>query len=379
VDLFEMLKQLPSSAFKALKDYLAGLQLFFNRRTWSHGAVFVVTIFFFSFFNFLQPFLKGLYWLKSPLVDFILSMVFRSYLAGCAVFIAFLLLAFMAILPSGRYLLYESKARHLVSPIVVGGLILLFNLATSRTRVLASPLLFFIFAPNGIFELIFRGCSIVIVILQVFLLGYAVITTLKWLWGCLRVPQSSKPAVSHKVVTLLLVILVPIAVLEWVSILTIIMIPTGQPLVIDDRLRILVLMLAPQAIWLLQQTPSDYVMYLLVASPLPIIAAILPLWKRRPQLALALACFAPLYPAIVYYYRLRVVQYFHMWSAIMKKIAPPPYLGTGLVELALLLVTFLMVLQGAAKLQRNISPNPFGLFALMVGALSGALGCSTQN
>ncbi len=37
------------------------------------------------------------------------------------------------------------------------------------------------------------------------------------------------------------------------------------------------------------------------------------------------------------------------------------------------MVAFLMTLQGTAKLQRNVSPNPFGLFALMIGALIGAL------
>jgi len=370
--LLETIKGLPSAALNALKDYLSGLQLFFNRRTWSHGAVFIITILFFSFFRFLQPFMQGIYWLKSPLMDFILSMVFRTYLAGCAVFIAFLLLGLMALTSPGRHLLYESRVRHLISPLAVGGLILLFNMFTNRTHVLGSPLLLLLFAPNGIFELIFRGCSIVIVILQVSLLGYAIITTLKWLWGYLRVPQSSPPSTSQKVTTIFLLILVPIAIWEWLPFLTLIMIPPGQPIIINEQVRIIILILVPQVLWLLEQSPKEYVYYLLAVSPLPILASAIALSKHRPKLALALAGFAPIYPVIIYYYRLRVAQYFHMWSATMSRLAPPPYPGSGLFEMGLLLVTFLMVLQGAAKLQRNISLNPFGLFALMVGALVGA-------
>jgi uncharacterized membrane protein YedE/YeeE len=37
--------------------------------------------------------------------------------------------------------------------------------------------------------------------------------------------------------------------------------------------------------------------------------------------------------------------------------------------MGLLLLTFVLVLLGAAKLQQNISPNPFGLYAMMVGTI----------
>ncbi|MCK4783215.1 MAG: hypothetical protein KAV87_05645 [Desulfobacteraceae bacterium] len=35
----------------------------------------------------------------------------------------------------------------------------------------------------------------------------------------------------------------------------------------------------------------------------------------------------------------------------------------------MILITVLMCLQGVAKYQRDVSPNPFGFFALMIGTL----------
>ncbi len=100
-----------------------------------------------------------------------------------------------------------------------------------------------------------------------------------------------------------------------------------------------------------------------------IITALVLLWRRDPKIALATAGFGVLFPALVYYYFFRVFQFFIRWEQIQTGFTPVPFPASWVFELGLFILAFLMVLQGAAKTQRNISPNPFPLFALMVGTL----------
>lgn len=105
-----------------------------------------------------------------------------------------------------------------------------------------------------------------------------------------------------------------------------------------------------------------------MVCPIVAIVAAIVLWRRLPQVSLALASFGILYPVLVYYYRFRVIQYFYNWSDIIAAVTSPVQ-GSVFIEMALLLVTFALALLGAAKLQRGVSPNPFGLFAVMIGVL----------
>jgi hypothetical protein len=81
------------------------------------------------------------------------------------------------------------------------------------------------------------------------------------------------------------------------------------------------------------------------------------------------ASFGLLYPALVYYYRFRVTQYFINWSFLPETGFISPLPNAGFFQILLLLLTFALVLLGAAKIQQNVSPNPFGLFAIMVGTV----------
>jgi hypothetical protein len=121
--------------------------------------------------------------------------------------------------------------------------------------------------------------------------------------------------------------------------------------------------------WLLGLVPGEFLLYLLILCPVVIIVAIIVLWWRFPSVAIAVASFGLLYPALVYYYRFRVTQYFINWSLLPETGFISPLPNAGIFQILLLLLTFALVLLGAAKIQRNVSPNPFGLFAIMVGTV----------
>lgn len=365
------LKHLPSAAFKALKGYFAGLGFFFNRQNWSHGVVFVATIVFFASYRLIQPSLKWLY--SSSGID--LPILIRNisvalFLAGAGAFLAFAFLGVLAIPARGRHLLYESRLRHLVSPLVVGLCVFGFSLIIPLL-LLPQPLLWAaLFKSGGLFHLSFNVCWLIMLLLQVIVIGYSVVKATKWLWAYARVPEANGRSKSSIGGAAVLVLLIPVAILVWIPLLRLIMFGSVPPP-----------LAAPppdfDIPWfvelLLSLDPVDYRTYLLILCPAVVAVAGVLLRKKRPQAALAVASFGIAYPVLVYYYRFRVVQYYLVWNSVRLGLAPQPYLSSGLFELALLVVAFLMTLQGTAKLQRNVSPNPFGLFALMIGALIAAV------
>jgi len=357
-------KHFPVAVFKALKGYFAGLGFFFNRQNWSHGMVFVVTIVFFAGYRAIQPLLKWLY--STSIIDLpalIVNIGLVVFFGGSGAFLAFLFLGLLAVPARGRHLLYESRLRHLISPLVVGGFVFSFILLRR------SPFWAPFFASGGPFQLVFNFCWLIMMLLQVIIIGYSVVKAIKWIWRYIHVPETNSRSKSSIAGAAILVLLIPVAILLSMPLLRLIMFGPAPPaLSAPPHLEI------PWYVRLLLSLDAvDYQTYLLILCPVVAVAAAILLWKRRAQAALALAGFGSAYPVLVYYYRFRVVQYYLIWDAVRLSLAPQPFYGSGAFELTLLMITFLMTLQGTAKLQRNVSPNPFGLFALMVGAVIGAM------
>ncbi len=366
MNLIDTIKKLPSEAWQALKNYFAGLRLFFNRENWSHSIVFLGTMTFFLIFAMFQRPIRNLV-IEAGLTGgiFFVNIVTVVYLAGIGAFVGFLLLGFIGVFAQGRKVLYESRIRHFMSPLIIGGFIILFV-------IILPPLLrdngifwFLLYGQEGslgVFQMLFLGCWVVFVFLQVILLGYTVVKSIKWLSGYLQVPEANRNIRKYWVPFIILVILIPIAIWVWFPIVyTFMIIPRPPPVIpaipIPSFVRLL-----------LEQSPLDYLSYLLIVFPIVVIVAGIVLWRRLPQVSLALTSFGIFYPALVYYYRFRVIQYFHNWSDIIAAVTSPVQ-GSAFVEMALLLITFALALLGAAKLQRGVSPNPFGLFAVMIGVL----------
>lgn len=364
------LKQLPFAAFKALKGYFAGLGFFFNRQNWSHGVVFIVTVVFFTSYRLIQPLLRWLY--SSSGVDLpvlIGNIGLVVFFGGTGAFLAFLFLGFLAIPARGRRLLYQSRLRHLISPLVVGLFVFGFSVVIPLFLYRRSLLSATILESGGFFQLSFNFCWLIMLLLQVIVIGYSVAKAIRWFWGYVHVPDRNGTSKSAIAGTVILLILMPVAILLLVPLLRLIMFGPMPPVISAPPLLEIPLFVR----LLLSLEPADYRTYLLILCPVIVIVASLLLWKRCPQVALALAGFGSAYPVLVYYYRFRVVQYYLVWDSVRLSLAPQPFFSAGMFEVALLVLAFFMTLQGAAKLQRSISPNPFGLFALMIGALLAAL------
>jgi hypothetical protein len=366
MNLVETIKRLPSEAWQALKNYFAGLRLFFNRENWSHSIVFVGTMSFFLIFALFQRPIRNLA-IEAGLTGGIIfvNIVTVVYLAGIGAFVGFLLLGFIGVFSKGRKVLYESRLRHFMSPLIIGGFIILFVFILPPLLRDNGIFVFLLYGQTGslgFFQMIFLGCWVVFVFLQVILLGYTVVKSIKWLSGYLQVPETKSNIRKYWVPLIILVILIPIAIWGWFPIVyTLMIIPRPPPMIpaipIPSYVRLL-----------LEQSPLDYLTYLLMVFPIVAIVAAIILWRRLPQVSLALASFGIFYPVLVYYYRFRVIQYFHNWSDIIAAVTSPVQ-SSVFIEMALLLITFALALLGAAKLQRGVSPNPFGLFAVMIGVL----------
>jgi hypothetical protein len=370
VSILDGLKHFPSAVFRALKGYFAGLGFFFNRQNWSHGVVFIVTIVFFAGYRSIQPLLRWLY--STSVIDLptlIVNIGLVVFFGGSGAFLAFLLLGLLAVPARGRRLLYESRLRHLISPLVVGGFVFSFSQIIPVILLRRSPFWAPLFESGGLFQFVFNFCWLIMMLLQVIVIGYSVVKVIKWIWGYIHVPETNGRSKSSIAGAAVLVLLIPVAILLWIPLLRLIMFgPVPPALSAPPHLDI------PWYVRLLLSLDAvDYQTYLLIICPVVVVAAGILLWKHRAQAALALAGFGSAYPVLVYYYRFRVVQYYLVWDAVRVSLAPQPFFGSGAFELTLLVITFLMTLQGTAKLQRNVSPNPFGLFALMVGAVIGAM------
>ena len=366
MNLVETIKKLPSEAWQALKNYFAGLRLFFNRENWSHSIVFLGIMSFFLIFALFQRPIQNLA-IEAGVTGgiFFVNIVTVVYLAGIGAFVGFLLLGFIGVFAQGRRILYESKVRHFMSPLIIGGFIILFVFILPPLLRDNGIFVFLLYGQTGslgFFQMIFLACWVVFVFLQVILLGYTVVKSIKWLSGYLQIPESKRNIRKYWVPLIILVILIPIAIWGWFPIVyTLMIIPRPPPVIpaipIPSFVRLL-----------LEQSPLDYLTYLLMVFPIVAIVAAIVLWRRLPQVSLALASFGIFYPVLVYYYRFRVIQYFHNWSDIIAAVTSPVH-SSVFVEMALLLITFALALLGAAKLQRGVSPNPFGLFAVMIGVL----------
>ncbi len=360
------LKNLPSAAWRALRDYFSGLGLFFNRKNWSHAVVFMLTLIFFIGFQLLQPNLRLLYFI-AEFIPVITNVVLFVYFAGTGIFVGYLLLFMIALIKPGRRLLYESRTRHLISPFVIGGFIIFF----------VTVIPFFLHPSHAIipfpqfreyFNLVFLLCWIIFVLLQVVLVGFTIVKGLKWFFGYIQVPTTNGKMARHTAVAIFLLILIPLAIEWWFQIL--------YNLLIGGRTEILPILIdivPPIVILLRSQGVFNFSNYLLFLSPIVFIMTGILLYRRHPRISLSIAGFGVIYPAMVYFYRFRVIQYFRNWTLILLNQAPEPNPFSGIFEMALLLLTFAFALQGTAKLQREVSPNPFGLFAMMVGTLIFAL------
>ncbi|MFX0077750.1 MAG: hypothetical protein ACFE8O_00770 [Candidatus Hermodarchaeota archaeon] len=366
MNLVETIKKLPSEAWQALKNYFAGLRLFFNRENWSHSIVFLGTMSFFLIFALFQRPIRNLA-IEAGITGgiFIVNIVTVVYLAGIGAFVGFLFLGLIGVFSQGRKVLYESRIRHFMSPLMIGGFIILFVFILPpllRDNGIFGFLLYGQAGSLGFFQMIFLGCWVVFVFLQVILLGYTVVKSIKWLSGYLQVPETKNNVRKYWAPFITLVILIPIAIWGWFPLVyTFMIIPRPPPVIPEIPIPFYVRLL-------LEQSPLDYLSYLLMVFPIVAIVAAIVLWQRLPQVSLALASFGIFYPVFVYYYRFRVIQYFHNWSDIIAAVTSPVQ-GSVYVEMTLLLMTFALALLGAAKLQRGVSPNPFGLFAVMIGVL----------
>ena len=392
--IVESIKGFPSAVINALKDYFSGLGLFFNRKTWSHGVIFIVILAVFLAFHIFQRWLVSVFQtivIIIPTINNVLSLI---YLSGCGVFVGFLLLGAIALTSKGRNLLYQSRFRHLVSPLVISGFILFFItiIPFIFSFFPASPIraiTYFIVGPSGFLNYVYSGCWVTMVILQVVLLGFTIVTTLKWFWSYVKVPEYQGTATKHRIGTVLLLFLVPLVIFFWPFLVYLVLVGVDPPFQIIywdlgglpiffqvllgfDRIlyQLFYWVLSPVhlvgPIWWFGY---GYQLLLWSLTPVVFATSLVVLWRGRSQLALALAGFGVLYSALVFYYHYRVYQYFINVIYIATNADPRSYIGTMVFEIVLILITFLMCLQGVAKYQREYSANPFGLFALMIGTL----------
>ena len=363
--IVDSLRQLPSAAWQAIKDYFAGLQLFFNRENWSHSITFIITLSLFLILALVQRPLRFILWdpitgVHPGVVNSVRVMVF----AGCGAFIGFLLLGFLAVFGKGQQLLFQSRFRHAISPLVIVSSALFFILLLPPLLIRFPNAMNIMFGPNGLFFTIFTWSWIIIIFLQVILLGYTLVKSTKWLAEYTGIPANHPPKWKYGLTLLPLLILIPILIFAWFPLIFTFMVnglrPGDNPPSIP---------LPDFILWLLSFAPGEFLAYLLLISPVVIIVATIVLWRRFPSVSIAVASFGLLYPALVYYYRFRVIQYFINWSFLPETGFISPLPNDGIFQILLLILTFVLVLLGAAKIQRNVSPNPFGLFAIMVGTV----------
>jgi hypothetical protein len=363
------IRKLPSTAWQALKDYFAGLGLFFNRENWSHSVVFILTLGLFVIAALLQQPLRLIF--IDPISGVnpaLVNSMQVAFIAGCGAFIGFLLLGLIALIPTGRRLMFESRFRHLVSPIVIVVSILLFIFAIPPILRQFPNLWDLILGRDGIFPIVFRASWMLIIFLQVILMGYTVVKAIKWLAEYFGVPVDNPKGSHYWILLAFSILLIPFLIWVWNPVVFTIMIdghrahPNSPTIPLEWFI-----------LWLLSVSPGEYVVYLWLVFPFVAIIAAIVLWRRLPSVSVALSAFGMLYPAFVYYYRFRVIQYFINWSWITYTGVVLPFRNYGLFQIFLLLLTFILVLLGAAKLQRNVSPNPFPLFAIMVGTVAFAL------
>ena len=365
MELKASIKELPSTAWQALKDYFAGLRLFFNRENWGHSMVFIGTLTFFIITSLIQSPLRVFFY--DPVTGIhpaVTNSLRIAFFAGCGAFTGFLLLGFLAIFKTGQQILFKSRIRHLLSPIVIVGFAFLFSFVVSGMFFYFPAVAEWLFGLNGLYNLVFRGSWILIVFFQVILLGYTIVKAVKWLAEYLGVPPQKMQTTKYWLVVPFSMVLIPLLIWAWYPLIFAVMINGQRP---GPTLPDLTLSLP--VLWLLNLLPYEYVVYLWTVCPIVIVVTAIILWKRLPSVSIAVAIFGMAYPALVYYYRFRVNQYFINWSWLTSTSIIPPFRNFGLFEMGLLILTFLLVLLGTAKLQQNISPNPFGLYALMIGTL----------
>jgi hypothetical protein len=365
MDLSKSLRQLPSAAWQALKDYFAGLRLFFNRENWSHSVTFIITLGLFIILALIQQPLRFVLWdpvfgLHQVVINSMRVMV----MGGCGVFVGFLLLGCLAIFKKGQTTLFQSRFRHTVSPIVIIIMFLIFVFLLPQVAYRFPNLIVAIFSPTGLFFTIFTWSWIILIFLQVILLGYTIVKSVKWLVEYTGLPEIQAPVTKYWVIVIVLLIFIPVFILGWFPIVFTFMIDGLQPGPTPPAVS-----LPPFVLLLLNLVPGEYSFLLLLVTPIIIIVVAIAVYRRLPSVGVALASFGLLYPALVYYYRLRVNQYFINWSYLPDIGYRPPFANFGILQVLLLILTFAFVLLGAAKLQRNVSPNPFGLFAIMVGTM----------
>jgi hypothetical protein len=365
VDIWKSLRELPSTAWHAIKDYFAGLRLFFNRENWSHSVTFTLTLSIFIVLAVVQRPLRLILWDPiSGVHPGMINSVRVMVLGGCGAFTGFLILGLIAIPKKGQQLLFQSGFRHIISPLVIitSALVFVFLIPPALIRFPAFSGILFGF--NGLFFTVFTWSWVVIIFLQVILLGYTIVKSTKWLVEYTGIPADHSPTRKYALTLIALLILIPILIFAWLPVVFSIMINGLRPGINPPAIPL------PDFVqWLLGLVPGEFMFYLLVVSPVIIIVALLVLLRRFPSVALAVASFGLLYPALVYYYRFRVYQYFINWSLLPETGFQSPLPNAGVFQILLLLLTFALVLLGAAKLQQNVSPNPFGLFAIMVGTV----------
>ncbi len=365
----ESIRKLPSTAWQALKDYFAGLQLFFNRENWTHSLVFILTLGLFVVVALLQQPLRIIFIDPISGVNPVLVNSMQiAFIAGCGAFFGFLLLGLIALIPAGRRLIFESRTRHLVSPLVIAISTLLFIFVIPPVLRFYPNLWDLILGRDGVFPIVFRVSWMIIIFLQVILMGYTVVKAIKWLAEYFGIPEKNPPRSRYWILIAFNIVLTPILIWVWNPVVFTIMIDglRAHPNPPTIPLEWFVL-------WLLSVSPGEYVVYLWLVFPIVAITVAVVLWRRLPSVSFALGAFGMFYPAFVYYYRFRVIQYFINWSWITHTGVVLPFRNYGLFQIVLLLLTFILVLLGAAKLQRSVTPNPFPLFAIMVGTVVFAL------
>ncbi|MFX1318167.1 MAG: hypothetical protein ACFE9D_05990 [Promethearchaeota archaeon] len=363
--IVDSLRQLPSAAWQAIKDYFAGLRLFFNRENWSHSITFIITLSLFLILAVVQRPLRFILWDPiSGVHPGVVNSVRVMALGGCGAFIGFLFLGFLGVFRKGQQLLFQSRFRHAISPLMIVSSALFFIFLLPPLLIRFPNAMNVMFGANGLFFTIFTWSWIIMIFLQVILLGYTIVKSTKWLTEYTGIPAKQPPKWKYGLILSPMLILIPILILAWFPVVFAIMVngfrPGDNPPPIP---------LPNFVLWLLSLVPGDFLVYLLLISPIVIIIAVLALWRRYPSVAMAIASFGFLYPALVYYYRFRVIQYFINWSFLPETTSIAPLPNAGFFQILLLLLTFVLVLLGAAKIQRNVSPNPFGLFAIMVGTI----------
>ncbi|MFW9831258.1 MAG: hypothetical protein ACFFD8_05740, partial [Candidatus Thorarchaeota archaeon] len=294
MDLGKSIRQLPNAALKALKDYFAGLRFFFNRENWSHSLVFIVTLTVFLALALLQRTIRFLFFDPiNVVIPFIRNAVLIAYLGGCGAFVGFLLLGVIAFFTAGQKLMFNSRFRHFISPLVIIGFAFLFIFILPRILQLFPNIENLLFNQNGLFDLVFRGCWIVFVFLQTILLGYTVVKSIKWISGYLNIPEKIKPTWKYWIALVGFIFLIPFAIMFWFPIMLQLMVPPRIPPEFPP------IWFPPYVRWLLEQSPLDYVFYLLIATPFIAIIAAIVLWRWLPQVSIAFASFGLFYPVLV--------------------------------------------------------------------------------